>query len=95
MIYMSTDSILYSMFELGKVVKKLSGLVLAALVLPACSSKYASNGENLYLNSKNGTKIVVPPPLTSANISGFYDLPPQTQDARVSIVPPDKVNTRG
>jgi len=69
-------------------VKKLSFIVLAALALTACNSRYASNGENLYLQSRNGEALVVPPPLTSANISNFYDLPQQTQDARVSIAPP-------
>ena len=68
--------------------KKLSFIICAALVLSACSSRYASNGESLYLNSRNGAKLEVPPPLTSANISGFYDLPQQNQDARVSIAPP-------
>ncbi len=41
--------------------KKLGFVVLAMLVLSACSSRYASNGENLYLQSRNGEKIVVPP----------------------------------
>ncbi|KGP63438.1 hypothetical protein EP47_09500 [Legionella norrlandica] len=68
--------------------KKLSFVVLAALALSSCNSRYASNGENLYLKSRNGDVLVVPSPLTSANISNFYDLPPQTQDARVSIAPP-------
>lgn len=73
--------------------KKLSFLVLATLALSACSTKYSSNGENLYLQSRNGVKLVVPAPLTSANISYFYDLPQQTTDAQVSIAPPDVVIT--
>lgn len=69
--------------------KKLSCVVLATLVLSACANRYSSSGDNLYLQSRNGVKINVPsPPLTNANISNFYDLPAQTQDARVSIVPP-------
>ena len=68
--------------------KKLSFLVLATLALSACNSRYSSNGENLYLQSRNGVKIEVPPPLTSANISNFYNLPPQNQNAKVSIAPP-------
>ncbi|KTD31012.1 hypothetical protein Lmor_3119 [Legionella moravica] len=68
--------------------KKLSFIVLATLALSACNSRYSSNGENVYLHSHNGTKIVVPPPLTNANISNFYDLPSQNQDAQVSIAPP-------
>ncbi len=73
---------------MGIVVKKLSFIVLATLALSACNSRYSSNGENVYLQSRNGVKIVVPPPLTNANISNFYDLPPQNQDAHVSIAPP-------
>ena len=68
--------------------KKLSFVVLAALALSACSSRYASNGESQYLKSKNGQRLEVPPPLTSTNLSDFYDLPPQNQDAQVSIAPP-------
>ncbi len=57
-------------------------------LLTACSAQYTSNGEQIYLNSRNGGNQIVPPPLTSANISHFYDLPPQNQDAHVSVVPP-------
>lgn len=67
--------------------KKLSCLVLGLFVLSGCS-KYSSNGEYLYLQSRNGQKVEVPPPLTSTNISNFYDLPEQTQNAKVSIEPP-------
>lgn len=67
--------------------KKLSCLMLCSFVLMSCS-KYSSNGENLYLQSKNGQKVEVPPPLTSSNISNFYDLPEQTQDPKVNIQPP-------
>nr|WP_276559044.1 hypothetical protein [Fluoribacter dumoffii] len=62
-------------------------IVFFALALSGCS-RYASNGENLYLGSANGPSLEVPPPLTRANISNFYDLPQQNQDARVSIEPP-------
>lgn len=68
--------------------KKLSFIVLAALALSACNARYASNGEEVYLQARNGVKIVVPPPLTNFNISNFYDLPPQNQNARVNIAPP-------
>lgn len=67
--------------------KKLSCYVCAVLALSACSN-YSTNGENLYLQSRNGVKMEVPHPLTSANISHFYDLPNQDQPAKVSIVPP-------
>ncbi|WP_078061476.1 hypothetical protein [Legionella saoudiensis] len=68
--------------------KKLSFIVCSMLVLTACSSRYSSNGESLYLKSRNGVHLEVPPPLTKENISDFYNLPPQNQDARVSIAPP-------
>lgn len=67
--------------------KKLCFATCVILVLSGCS-RYATNGENLYLGSRNGPKLEVPPPLTRANISNFYDLPQQNQDARVSIAPP-------
>ncbi|HHF7345026.1 TPA: hypothetical protein ACPSKE_000897 [Legionella feeleii] len=67
--------------------KKIGFFVLSIMLLTACS-QYASNGEQLYLRSKNGTTVVVPPPLTDSNISHFYDLPPQNQNAQVSIAPP-------
>ena len=67
--------------------KKLSFVVLTALALSACNSRYSNNSENLYLQSHNGVKLEVPPPLTSANISNFYDLPAQNQDPRVNIAP--------
>ncbi len=72
---------------MGNCVKKLSCMVLCSLFVMSCS-KYSSNGENLYLQSQNGLKIEVPPPLTSSNISSFYDLPAQTQNAKVNIEPP-------
>ncbi|MFJ1269756.1 hypothetical protein ACD661_14420 [Legionella lytica] len=68
--------------------KKLSFIVCSLLVLTACSGRYSSNGENLYLKSRNGVNLVVPPPLTKENISDFYNLPPQNQDAKISIAPP-------
>ncbi|WP_133127980.1 hypothetical protein [Legionella nagasakiensis] len=63
-------------------------IMALALLLSACASYYSSNGEKKYLESRNGLNLVVPPPLTSANISHFYDLPPQNQNPRVNIEPP-------
>lgn len=68
--------------------KKVGLIVGVLLSLTACTAQYTSNGEQKYLQSLNGANLVVRPPLTSANISDFYNLPPQTQDARVSIAPP-------
>ena len=63
--------------------------MIAALFMTACSSSYLSrNGEQQYLKSHNGQTLVVPKFMTTANISHFYDLPPQPENAKVSIVPP-------
>ncbi len=63
-------------------------IILVTWMLASCSSYYTSNGEKHYLQSRNGANLVVPPPLTSGNISEFYNLPAQTQDARLNIDPP-------
>ena len=59
-----------------------------SVLLTACSAQYTTNGEQKYLQSHNGAKLVISPPLTAANISNFYDLPLQNQDARVSNIVP-------
>ena len=68
--------------------KKIRIIMVLSVLLKGCSAQYTSNGEQQYLQSKNGVNLVVPSPLTTANISDFYVLPPQNQDARVSVVPP-------
>lgn len=70
------------------VVKKTIFIGLSSLWLVACSSHYSSNAEANYLKSRNGPALVVPPPMTAANMGYFYTLPLQTQDAKVSIKPP-------
>lgn len=70
------------------VVKKLAVVVSSALILCACSTHYASNRDKQYLDSRNGKQLVVPPPLTTSNISHFYDLPQREKSAAVSITPP-------
>ncbi len=77
---------------MGNCVKKLCCLALGLLALVSCS-KYSSNGESLYLQSRNGQKVEVPPPLTSSSISNFYDLPEQTQNAKVNVEPPIEATT--
>ena len=69
-------------------ITKKVGLIILSALLAACNIKYTSNGEHQYLQSRNGVDIVVPPPLTANNISHFYDLPPQPENAQVSIEPP-------
>jgi uncharacterized lipoprotein len=76
-----------SLFKRGFVVKKIGFFLGSALLLTACS-QFASNGDKQYLQSKNGARVVVPPPMTDSNISHFYDLPPQSQNAVVGIRPP-------
>ena len=68
--------------------KKIGWMVVVPFMLTACSAQYTSNGEQQYLKSHNGVNLVVPPPLTTSKISHFYDLPAQTQDAKVSTEPP-------
>lgn len=68
-------------------------MVLAvSSMLSACLSwdktDYASNDKDQYLTSKNGKMLVVPPPLTSSNVSDFYILPDQNQNAKIDIAPP-------
>lgn len=74
--------------------KKLSFIFLTIIMLTACTTKYASNGENLYLRSKNGVFVTVPAPLTSEYISHFYDLPSQDQSPLVNSAPPGMRITR-
>ncbi|MDF1757399.1 MAG: hypothetical protein P1U74_03790 [Legionellaceae bacterium] len=68
--------------------------VLLGLILPLASclsweqTDYASNDKDQYLTSKSGPALVVPPPLTTVNISDFYILPNQNENAKVSINPP-------
>jgi len=69
-------------------VKKFIVLILVVTALSSCNNRYASNGEKLYLSSRNGPALQIPPPLTSSNISHFYDLPPPKGDVLVYIAPP-------
>ena len=62
---------------------------MLSLSIVGCSTHYAKNGEHQYLKSRNGTPLLVPEPMTTADISHFYDLPtPTTQNAKISIKPP-------
>ncbi|WP_419418912.1 hypothetical protein ACNVED_10190 [Legionella sp. D16C41] len=70
--------------------KKLVLLSLTTLLV-SCS-KYTTNAEKMYLHSRNGATINVPSPLTTANISHFYDLPSPGQNVDVDITsPPTKI----
>ena len=63
-------------------------LCLTVCTVTSCSKQYATNSKMQYMESRNGPALSVPPPLTTRNISSFYDLPDQTQNAQVSLVPP-------
>lgn len=49
---------------------------------------FSSNQKNEYLENRNGPDLVIEKPLNNNNISEFYRLPNQPQNARVSIKPP-------
>ncbi len=53
----------------------LSLIYLLSIFLSSCHKLY---GPESYINSKNDTGLKIPSPLTSQNISHFYDLPQQT-----------------
>lgn len=69
--------------------KKTLVMALGILMLCSCTSHYASNGDKGYQDSHNGKRLQVPPPLSSVNLSHFYELPPPAKKATVaSVVPP-------
>ena len=69
-------------------VKKAVLVCVSMLCLTACSSQYSTNDKQQYLASRNGPVLQTPPPLTNANLSGFYDLPPPETGTKVSLAPP-------
>jgi uncharacterized lipoprotein len=75
------------------IVKKLVVFLVIGYMLTACLSwsktDYPSNNQDQYLKSTNGATIVVPKPLTNSNLSDFYILPDQKQNAKASVLPPD------
>lgn len=71
-----------------KDVRKIGYWLIAVCCLTSCAVKYASNDKAQYLLSKNGPQIEVPPPLTSANISNFYELPNPAEERKIGVTPP-------
>jgi hypothetical protein len=69
-------------------VKKSFVLIASIAIFSACTSRYASNGENIYMNSYNSSSLVISPPLTEGNLSHFYDLPALDKRVNVRIEPP-------
>lgn len=67
-----------------------AGLFMVGVVsLCACNTPFTSNDKDQYLESKNAPDLVVKPPLTTSNLSGFYTLPPAPeQHTKVDILPP-------
>lgn len=72
--------------------KKLVIISVISWLLIGCISweptDFASSDKDQYLSSKNGESLVIPPPLTNSNISDFYVLPNNEQNAKISIDPP-------
>ncbi len=62
-------------------------IVLSCLYVVGCAVPYPSNDAKAYLKSKNGPKLVVPPPMQQDEISSFYDLPDAEGNKRVNISP--------
>jgi hypothetical protein len=62
-------------------------LVVCSVYLIGCAVPFASNDAKAYLKSKNGPKLVVPPPLQKDEISSFYELPDAEGNKRVNIHP--------
>lgn len=57
--------------------------------LTACTTTpYRSSGEKLYKAGPNGPQLQVLPPLERSNLSDFYNLPNQSENPSVSILPP-------
>ena len=63
-------------------------LVLGVVSLCGCNTPFTSNEKDQYLESKNAPDLVVKPPLTTSNLSGFYTLPPAPEHPEVEILPP-------
>jgi len=63
-------------------------LVLGVVALCGCNTPFASNDRDQYLESKNAPDLVVSPPLTTSNLSGFYTLPPAPEHPKVDVLPP-------
>ena len=63
---------------------KLVSLLCVMTLLVGCSAlDYASNEPQKYLKSKNGKNLDVPSSLNSNNLSDFYRLPNQPQNAKL------------
>lgn len=63
-------------------------ILLLSIILSSCSI-FPSQAEQLYMENQNGEKLMVPnPPLTDEHLSAFYVLPIETENPRVSTLPP-------
>lgn len=63
-------------------------LSVIAIFCTACTAHYSTNSKLEYLKSRNGPELQVSPPLTKDNLSQFYTLPPQEQNAQIGVEPP-------
>ncbi len=67
---------------------KFGVFVLGIISLCACNTPFSSSEKDQYLESKNAPDLVVKPPLTTSNLSGFYTLPPAPEHLdEVSLSP--------
>lgn len=57
------------------------------------TGEFDSNYKSAYLHSKNGSNLIIPKPLTDANLSDFYLLPNQTTSVLVISTNPPIVKT--
>lgn len=77
---------------MGAMFRFMTVILVLLMGLNACTTKYSTNGENLYKKSRNGAQLEVPAPLTASNLSNFYTLPAQNNpNPEVNIAPPSFV----
>ena len=77
------------MIKRGYVVFLKAGLLMLGVVsLCACNTPFASNDPEQYLESQNAPEMVINPPLTTSNLSGFYTLPSAPEHAEMEVLPP-------
>ena len=70
------------------IAKPLITLSLTILVLLGVSGCSSLKKENAYLASRNGNKLVVPPPLTRRYINDDFVLPNVSASKRPPVSPP-------
>lgn len=67
--------------------QKILFILLLSIMLGSCSI-FPSQAEQLYMENQNGDMLMVPKPLTDEHLSTFYVLPIETDNPRISTLPP-------